>query len=376
MSQNLIIYSNALALPLAWDKIVGRHNLLLSSAYFKALDSAKPDNMKCFYVGFYANEVLVGGALIQHLEFEQHKTFQNKKISCTLKNYLTKRYAKDVFIVGNNMLTGQNGFYFDLGKTTEKQAVILLELALQKVQKLVSPSSLIIYKDYQSEIIKNFLVKSHKAYFKFSVQPNMVLNLRQHWLCFNDYVNDFSAKYRTRANTARKKFGTLTKRELHLADLKSHEQSLLSLYHTVAENAPFNTFFLPNNHFETLKSCLGNHFKVFGYFLGEELVGFYTLLINNGDIDTYFLGYHETLQKKNQLYLNMLLDMVEYGINHQMKRVIFGRTALEIKSTIGAEPVEIFGLIKHNKRIVNQFMPQIFPRLEPKVKWQQRKPFK
>lgn len=376
MIQTLKIYTNASALPTNWDKIIGKHNLLLSAAYFKALDVARPDNMQCYYVGFYANEQLIGGAVIQHLHFEQHKTFQNKKISCTLKNYLTKRYAKDVFILGNNMLTGQNGFYFNLTKITEKQAVILLDLALQKVQKLVSPSSLVIYKDYQSEIIQHFLVKSHKAYFKFSVQPNMVLNFRQHWCSFEDYINDFSAKYRTRANTARKKFGTLTKRELHLTELKIYEQSLLSLYHNVAENAPFNTFFLPNNHFETLKSCLGDDFKVFGYFLGEELVGFYTLLINNVDIDTYFLGYHETLQKENQLYLNMLLDMVEYGINHQMKRVIFGRTALEIKSTIGAEPVQIFGLIKHNKRVVNRFMPQIFPRLEPKVKWQQRKPFK
>lgn len=376
MAQNLVIYSNALALPNNWDEVIGQHNLLLSTAYISALDTAKPNNMQCYYVGFYINELLIGGALIQYLKFEQHKTFQNKKISCNLKNYLTKRYAKDVFILGNNMLTGQNGFYFELTHITEKQAVILLELALQQIQKVVSPTSLIIYKDYQSSFSKHFNTKNHQAYFKFSVQPNMVLKLRKHWENFEQYLNDFSAKYRTRANTARKKLGNITKKELDLADIKANEQTLILHYHTVAENAPFNTFFLPNNHFETLKNCLGNNFKVFGYFLKEELVGFYTFIINKNDIDTYFLGYHQALQKERQLYLNMLLDMVQHGIDNQLKKIVFGRTALEIKSTIGAEPVEIFGLIKHNKAIINKFMPQIFPAIDPKIEWQQRQPFK
>ena len=56
--------------------------------------------------------------------------------------------------------------------------------------------------------------------------------------------------------------------------------------------------------------------------------------------------------------------------------IIFGRTALEIKSTIGAEPVEIFGLIKHNNLLINQFIESIFNSLNPTIKWIQRKPFK
>ncbi|MNY41463.1 hypothetical protein D3C86_1762760 [compost metagenome] len=72
----------------------------------------------------------------------------------------------------------------------------------------------------------------------------------------------------------------------------------------------------------------------------------------------------------------MLFDMTEFGISNQFKRIVFGRTALEIKSTIGAEPVEIFGLIKHNNKAINPFMEKIFTSLNPKVEWIQRKPFK
>ncbi|UOU99955.1 hypothetical protein MUU74_08365 [Chryseobacterium daecheongense] len=125
-----------------------------------------------------------------------------------------------------------------------------------------------------------------------------------------------------------------------------------------------------------MKEYLGENLKMFGYFFNEKLIGFYTLILNNSDIDTYFLGYDKILQKEKQLYLNMLLDIVEFGIDHQFSRIIFGRTALEIKSTIGAEPVEIFGLIKHNNRLLNPYMERIFASLNPKTEWIQRKPFK
>ena len=80
--------------------------------------------------------------------------------------------------------------------------------------------------------------------------------------------------------------------------------------------------------------------------------------------------------QEKQIYLNMLLDMVKFAIEEQFSRVIFGRTALEIKSTIGAEPVEIYGLIKHNNFLINLFMKKIFPSLSPQTEWIQRKPFK
>ena len=76
------------------------------------------------------------------------------------------------------------------------------------------------------------------------------------------------------------------------------------------------------------------------------------------------------------LYLNMLYNMTEFGINHQFKKIIFGRTALEIKSSIGATPVIMSGFIYHRNKLVNKFLGKIFKNLEPETVWQQRHPFK
>jgi hypothetical protein len=100
------------------------------------------------------------------------------------------------------------------------------------------------------------------------------------------------------------------------------------------------------------------------------------LLLNGDVLETYFLGYDDQIQKEKMLYLNMLYNMTQFGIENQFKKIIFGRTALEIKSSIGAEPVMMSGFIYHTNVWVNRLLPKVFPKLEPTLTWQQRHPFK
>ena len=376
MSYTFKKYKSSSEIPDNWNNVIGQHNIMLSKEYFRTLETSCPENMKCFYVGFFLRDELIGGALFQYLNFIQHKTFQKDEAFCDVKNFVARKFTKNVMILGNNMLTGQNGFYFDASKITIDQVIPLLDKAVQEMQKQEGKTSLIIYKDYQESFVKYFQGKNHQSFFRFSVQPNMILRLKENWLTFEDYLNAFSTKYRTRAKSAKKKITGIEKSEMNLDDIKNHQKEMNLLYQNVAENAPFNTFFLSENHFESMKESLQENFRVFGYYLNEKLIGFYTLILNNKDIDTYFLGYDKELQKEKQIYLNMLLDMVKFGINEKFNRIIFGRTALEIKSTIGAQPVEIFGLIKHNNLLINQFMGRIFTSLNPAIEWIQRKPFK
>ncbi|MBM7420625.1 MULTISPECIES: peptidogalycan biosysnthesis protein [Chryseobacterium] len=376
MSYTFKIFNSTTELPINWNIVIGQQNIMLSEEYFRVLEESKPINMKYCFVGFFFGEELIGGALFQYLNFIEHKSFQKGEMLCKIRNFLAKQLSKDVMILGNNMLTGQNGFYFDTSKITTEKAILFLNETSQNIQAILGKTSLIIYKDYQRSFLKNFEDEKFRSFYRFSVQPNMILNIKPEWNCFEDYINDLSKKYRARLKSAKKKIDGIQKLELDIQSIKKHQNEMNILYQNVAENAPFNTFFLTEKHFESMKQNLKENFKVFGYFFNEKLIGFYTLILNNNDIDTYFLGYDKEIQKEKQIYLNMLFDMTEFGISNQFKRIVFGRTALEIKSTIGAEPVEIFGLIKHNNKAINPFMEKIFTSLNPKVEWIQRKPFK
>lgn len=376
MSYHLQIYRASSGLPENWNSVIGNHNIMLSGEYFKVLNASSPENMECYLMGFFRDGQLVGGALFQYLDFIRHQTFQKNETLYNIRNFFAGRLSKDLMILGNNMLTGQNGFYFDTSVMTVEEIMPLLHEAVLKMQKEIRKTSIITYKDYQPNFVTYFQGRDYKKYLRFSVQPNMMLKLKENWESFEDYINSFSAKYRTRAKSARKKLSGIEKKELTLNQIQAHRKEIHLLYQNVAENASFNTFFLGEGHFESMKEHMKDKFRFFGYFSGEKLIGFYTLILNNNDIDTYFLGYDKNSQKEKQLYLNMLLDMVEFGIIKRFSRIIFGRTALEIKSTIGAEPTEIFGLIKHRNPLINYFMKNIFSSISPKTEWIQRKPFK
>lgn len=376
MAYHFKIFKSVSEFPDDWDFVIGQYNIMLSKSYFYALEESKPENMKCAFTGFFDDNQLIGGALIQYLSFTEHQSFQKNEILCSIRNFITKQFSRDLLILGNNMLTGQNGFYFNSSKISSEKSMLLLRESVAAFQQLFDKPSLVIFKDYQRGFLKHFETKKFEKYYRFSVQPNMILKIREEWKTIENYSQDFSKKYRARFKSAKKKLGGIQKFELSFQQIKKYQHDMNSLYHNVAENAPFNTFFLCENHFETMKFYLDQQFRVFGYFLDEKLIGFYTLITNNEDIDTYFLGYDKEIQKEKQIYLNMLFDMVEFGIENRFDRIIFGRTALEIKSTIGAEPVEIFGLIKHHNKAVNLFMDKIFSSLNPKTEWIQRKPFK
>jgi hypothetical protein len=71
----------------------------------------------------------------------------------------------------------------------------------------------------------------------------------------------------------------------------------------------------------------------------------------------------------------MLYDMIGYAIKEQFKTVIFARTALEIKSSVGAKPLKMYGLMSHDNPFINRHLNLFFKYLEPETIWNERHPF-
>jgi predicted N-acyltransferase len=277
------------------------------------------------------------------------------------------------------MLTGQNAYAFS-DKIDKIQVLQALKTASEKLEILFKKKGLKVhvttFKDFPMEETAGFQQAGFQNYFQYSTQPNMLFDIPSHWKSEQDYINALTKKYRDQYKRARKKAEGIEKRKMHLEDIIKYEETIYDLYHHVAKNAHFNTFFLPKNHFRTFKEILKDKFLFYGYFLDEKLIGFNTLIKNGEVMDTYFLGYDESVQREKMLYLNMLYDMVAYSINKGFKEIIFARTALEIKSSIGAKPQEMFGLGKHSNTIIDLAFEKVFCYLEPTVVWQERNPFK
>jgi hypothetical protein len=71
----------------------------------------------------------------------------------------------------------------------------------------------------------------------------------------------------------------------------------------------------------------------------------------------------------------MLLDVVQLAIQQNIHQIHFGRTATEIKSTIGAKPVLLNAYLKINNRFYNRITPYILKRIKAPA-FTMRNPFK
>jgi predicted N-acyltransferase len=373
------LYNSASSLPLEWDTLT-TENIFLTRKYLEVLEKSSPANMLCHFIGIFKNDNLIGIALTQFIFAEKLESFgeRDQCLKTSVRNFAFKNFASHVLFVGNNMLTGQNAFSIAENANQAKviktlhKAITELKKELRAKGKKVHITSIKDFTESEIEPLKS----EFKNNFTFSTQPNMIFEINSNWKTEQDYIEALSKKYRDQYKRARKKAEGIEKQKMSLDDIIKYEDTIYDLYFHVAKNAPFNTFFLAKNHFRTFKEIMKEDFLFYGYFLDGKLIGFNTLIQNGAVMDTYFLGYDESIQRDKMLYLNMLYDMIAYSINHGFSEVVFARTALEIKSSVGAKPVKMYGLITHSNALINKNIGKLFDYLEPKTEWKERNPFK
>ncbi len=378
------IYQSYKNLPENWNCLVA-HDIFLQSDYLRALEEASPENIQLFYVGVFNEEDLIGVAIIQRVQLYLKDMFRKTKVSC-LKEWIQDAVSKilkgNILVVGNLTHTGQHGLFFQDEKISQSAFLNVTFDALTEIKQQIRENQnkkirAIMLKDYFLDDAiheENTFFNSHKLY-KVSMQPNMVMSVRQDWQFVDDYTTSLTRKYRTRYKRALKKLGAIKSVELDLESIQNNSKRLHELYLNVSNNAKFNTFLLPENHFYSLKLQLKDNFKVFGYYLNDKLVGFYTLILNNKNLETYFLGYDTEHQYPNQLYLNMLYDMIRFAIENKFSSIIYARTAMEIKSSVGAKPEAMAVYMKHTNGFINAILKQVFSLMNPKQDWEERHPF-
>lgn len=382
----LKIYNKITEVPSEWDALPNG-DLFLKTRFLKALENSCPKNITPYYVGVFKETKLVGIVVIQRVQMYLDDAFRNVKdrfITRKVKQIVSKIVRGNALVVGNLMHTGQHGLFFLKEELSYASFLNSIDGAIITIKKEIKKKHnkkirIIAFKDYFEDdaIHDNQEFFKKESLYKVQVQPNMVLQIKEEWQTLEDYKKAFKKKYRQRFNAARNKSKTIEKRELDLKTIRLNESKIYALYKNVSDNARVNSFVLNEKHFSHLKEYLEDDLKLFGYFLDNELIGFYTLILNNNMLETYFLGYNKSLQQKHKIYLNMLFDMAKFGIENKFKTIVYARTAMEIKSSIGAKPKAMHIYMKHtNNFIANTILKFIVKYLNPTTKWTERHPFK
>ena len=386
----LRLYSSMEEAATAWSHAAPEDNIFLQTTYLSAIESAPPKGMQFRYLVFFKENEAIGVVLCQIQYFKADKSLnldEDPPSPCffnTFGRYFRGLLASKVefytLLCGNLLLTGEHGYYFKTAELRGAAGVALISKALSQVITALSKQkisiSAILVKDIYEKNKPNQAPMVNSGYNEFTIQPSMVLELDDDWKTYEDYLGAMSSKYRVRSKKAVKKAKEVVKKEMGLEEIEAQLPRIYELYQEIAKNSGFNVVNLNRNYLLELKRRMPDQFCITGYYFENKLIAYYTTILNGKELEAHFLGFDHEYSRDMQIYLNILLDIARKGIECQVRHIVYARTALEIKSSVGAEAQEMYCYMRHRNAFSNRFMKPILEYLRPTEPWEPRRPFK
>lgn len=295
------------------------------------------------------------------------------------KLHLLKNEEKlRILICGNPFISGEYGVTLTQNEN-KKQIVNQITKAISELveskKSLKKTVDVFLIKDFLNRSLSIANTLKNYNYHPFSVEPNMVLEIRKDWISFKDYLAAFKTKFRVKAKRALTLSESLKVVIITERNFSSYSESIDNLYHSVADSSSFNLVQFNTRTYKDFLENFKDNYILQSYWLEGKMVGFISGLIQKKTLDAHFVGIDYNYNKSHAIYQRMLYDYVKFGIERKVDAINFGRTASEIKSSVGAIPQELTMYVRHKKTIPNQLLKLFLQKIEP-IPFQQKKPFK
>ncbi|SDG67831.1 peptidogalycan biosysnthesis protein [Winogradskyella thalassocola] len=353
-----------------WDSVNCCTNIYYSPEFLKAFELANTD-IEFNYIFIIKDHEAVAFANAQIVTIGVETITKNIKMSDKIRHWVNNMFCNNhirVLFCGNVFLSGEYGTFLKDGEDKVDTFKAIAE-GVKQLSKSTKKLNAIFVKDFKNESLPITNHLESYDYAAMQVEPNMIITLKPEWHSFEDYTTALKSKYRVKANRADAKSTALNAKLFSEDDIEIHKDALQELYQNTIDNADFNAQILNLDTYIHLKKTFKDQFIVKGYFLEEKLVGFLSAMQNDSHLDAHFIGIDYSQNKDFAIYPRILNDYIRLGIETQSTQINLGRTASEIKSTLGAEPEALTCYCKHKRYLPNQI-------LKPFIKNVQIKSFK
>ncbi len=368
-----------------WECVLQNRTLFLALPYLTLVEQCIYVKLNFRYILVYYKNKPCGIIYIQIANFNidlfsnQIDTSKFNRLNIFKKIISSNKNDGHLMLItcGNNLLSGDFGFLFDekINKKTASELLLNIIDLISKEEKLRGIISATLIKDFVKPLEPYKLFES-KNYFQFIVDPRLIIQVQSNIKTLDDYIESFSKKYRKRAKAVLNLFRDVESRVLNTEEIKKYEIELYDLYSEVFERAKFKLLKLPQNYFSDLKVLYPQTFFIKAFFYDKQIVAFVSsFLIPNSSIEAHYIGFNYEFNAKLNLYQNILYSLINDAIINKCTSVNLGRSAAEIKSTVGAFPENLYCYIKPQNTISKLFLNPFIDLLNPSP-WIPRNPFK
>lgn len=179
------------------------------------------------------------------------------------------------------------------------------------------------------------------------------------FLTFNEYLDALRSSYRRRIHKALKHRENL---EIKKIDRSNFNENHYKLYLSIMDRTENPLEILPIEFFIEYKAELYEFIDK----KTKNIIGFIQLKEIGGRLCFLFGGFTKEDNKSYDVYYNMLLKIIEIGIDKQVKFIDFGQTAEESKLKIGCREMPKYLYVHHSNLIINWAIQLLLPRFSYK----------
>ena len=275
-----------------------------------------------------------------------------------------------LLVLGNVVFTCENGVLIHDNYKYDAENLInsSLHVVLNSLDR--TPLGTMISENIKTISSKLFCPK---AFHIFKVEDRMELDIKG-LATFDDYLYKLQSKYRLRV----RKVVDLNKNTLIIdvnkENFNTYREDLSKLFLNVLNNSKFKLTTISVDYFYQYLSYV-DRFHLKGLMVEGNLVGFVSYFQLDSIIEVHYVGINYEYNESHRVYNFILILMIQIALGQQIPKICFGRTAQELKSTLGAQPFSTLSSLKINYPLLNIFTPIFLSRMVPES-WVQRSPFK
>jgi hypothetical protein len=343
--------------PEHWDRLTAGKSLFLSRRYLSLLHEHAPAGLRLHAALVYQEGRPVAAVTAQSLRVRQdHLPPQPDRKARRRERTLRRALAgidQRVLVCGNLLSWGNHGVAFaeDVEPRLVWPGVTEALYRLRKADRMFGETDLVLLKDLPSADGTAAAALHPYSYRPFQTEPDMVLNLDAGWLTFEDYLGSLRKDYRKAIRNTHKQIDEagLSVQRLSPADVQAEAAALHRLYLNVQEKQRFRLITLTPSYLPAMAAAFPEDFATTGVRAADgHLAGFVITLRDGKGAVGYYIGFDRELAATGvPLYLRLLQAVVADAIALRARCISFGRTALEPKARLGAEPHGLHCFVRH-----------------------------
>lgn len=327
------------------------------------------DTQPVYLMVIYENKQILGIASIYQakadLKLPGEQLTQNK-VAQWLYDFVVHPLFKNkkVLFLGSLFISGDGGNYCHHNSDLHRWHKILLagftewNIANQKHHKSIGWLGIDLC--FQPKCLHR-----ERNHVSIKFEPTMELSLEE-YKNFEQYKNSLKAKYRTKLNKAMGLGEGLIIRRLTAEDVEDNQVRLKSLFEQVKSRSKYYGGDYDISDLITINKNFDNAYTT-GFYRFGVMIGFSTTIICKGVYIAHMIGMDYKISKSVSLYENILYHYIKESIAARCLNLNLGRTALIIKSGLGATPYNYHCCLQFNKCWWHKIGTYVAPKLAIKI---------